>query len=169
MASADDQLKNWFFYLQSMQSAAAKINASTPTDLSAFAKAKVTSLLPSQPQQDQFIQLVENATGLFISADDLKNATTFSSLVTSLYIAQYTCLLRVFKFVVGDTTTPEPQFELLLVTNVFNPTTYSALVDHLQSDIPAACLTQTQLNNLKTLMSSPTANVKQAVQAVSLN
>ena len=169
MATADEQLKNWYFYLQAMHDAAQKINASTPDDLSAFAKTKISPLLPNQAQQDQFIQLADSRTGLKMSTGDL-SASTFCILVTNLYIPQATCILRVFKLAANDSVTTESQFGQQLLKNTYKTDAdRTAAINHLQSDTPAACLTTAQLQALKTELTSSTATVQQAVQSIAIS
>lgn len=142
--SAKDALALWFTYLHQLKSACS-FNTNVPAmDDLKFANSKITTVLPTTTEQNQFIVAVQSAPGFNLSPAELTQYSTFAALLNhynplSTYVGIYLRTLAV------DPGPSAADFWSISPNSAFpggsSGSKWQAAVALLASVIPPACFT----------------------------
>ncbi len=174
----ENDVQKWFEYLKIFQAVLPSAGATPASDLTAFAKQGVTSIVAGQPgpllpdvvHQEAFVRSVAAKIPLGgVDAGDVTSAKSFGDLVDHVFSNQKSCILYVFWQLSGIPSAPLSSFGGQLLTTYFATNISQAnLVTELLKSYPAGCLTDKMLGDLKAGFSKPGFTVRDGVDAVSL-
>ena len=166
MSVSDEKLINWFDNLKILRDDAATLSLDTADALEQFARQKPSTLLPDQPHQDQYAQLITRDTQLIVAPNAIAAANTSLDLLAAIYFPADTFVIGVFQSVAGDTSLPF-QFRAKLTSQVYTTDAQRAdLVAHLQADMHPAWFPAVKQQKLLAKLVDPTATVLQCVTLV---
>jgi len=169
MATADENLENWFQYLERMRETAGALSLDTAPDLILFARQAVADLLTTDIAKATFEKQVASSTGLVVTDTTLGKATTFLDLMNIAAPSLSDYVLMVFIAVAPAPYNFEHSgdFKKEIASKVFSTAALTKVVtDHLQKDMPAGWLTAEVQNQLSKAFASADHTVLQAVMIV---
>lgn len=171
--SAREALALWFTYLSQLKSACS-INTNVPgMDDLTFANSKITAVLPTTTEQNQFIVAVQSSPGFDLSPAELTQYPTFAALVNhynplATYVGKYLQTLAVDPFPGGSAVDFWNAFANSAYPGGSAGPKWQSAIALLASVIPSACFTAGQQAKVAATFDKPDSKMKDVITQIAV-
>lgn len=174
MKTAKDQLQQWFQYLQDFQVACEQVDTDVYYEtLLTFANDKVTQVLSSTDEQNQFILAAQASTQLVITPSDLTASSSFEALLEttwnplSIFVMAFIRSCTTGSFSSMSFTDFVQQKVAAVFPGSRTDPSWLQVLNGLSSSIPAVCYSSKQQSAVSTLLSTNGKTIQDLINLVS--